>query len=556
MAESDDRYEGRLELTWTNKSMRLLAPDDGSYEWTHPADHRVAEVRLVREDAVFGKVHPERGRANDNLLIAGDALHGLTSLASIPEFAKVYAGKVRLVYIDPPFNTRKAFTNYDDNLEHSVWLTMMRDRLKQIEKLLAPNGSIWVHLNEDESHYCKALMDELFTRKAFVAEIVWQKRTSRENRAAIGSSHDTILVYAPAGPVVWKQDRNRLPDEGTYANPDNDPRGPWRSIPLTAMGKRIRQMYTIVAPDGRQIVPPKGRCWSVIEPEYKKLVAADLIYFPKRGKDRRPRKKAFPSAEAGLVPMTWWPADECDTTEIAKKEILDLFPTVEPFDTPKPERLIERIVRIATNPGDIVVDCFGGSGTTAAVAHKIGRRWVTIERSASNVEAYALPRLRQVVDGTDQGGISLDVEWNGGGGFRVMHIAPSIFEIDDGRVVLSDWVIGGDLAEAVAAQCGFAYEVRPPFAGRKGRVRLAVIDGIVSEGVCRVLIDELGEGEILLVYGTAVDPRSRTLLSSLRPGSRVKKIPQSVLDDYHLGAASSEWPTKITSRQVPSEVVA
>jgi adenine-specific DNA-methyltransferase len=557
VSKREARYRGRLELTWTNKSQRLLAPDGGTYEWTDPADFRVAEVRLLRALTSAGKVHADRSRAKDNLLIVGDALHALKSLSEIPEFGKIYGSKVSLVYIDPPFNTGEAFEQYDDNLEHSVWLTMMRDRLKQIEKLLSPDGSVWVHVNDDEGHYCKVLMDEIMGRDRFVAEIVWQKRTSRENRAAIGSAHDKILVYAPAGPKAWKKFRNLLPDEGSYANPDNDPRGPWRSIPMTAQGKRKNQMYVIETPDGRKLDPPKGRCWSMLESEYKRLLDADMIYFPKRGKDRRPRVKGFPSPDEsdGLVPMTWWPAEDCDTTETAKKEILELFPDVEPFDTPKPERLIRRIVQIASKPGDIVLDCFAGSGTTAAVAHKMGRRWVTIERSESTVAAYAEPRLSKVLDGSDDGGISLDVDWKGGGGFRMLRVAPSMFEVADGRVVLADWISGGDLAEAVAAQCGFAYEPEPPFSGRKGKVRLAVIDGLVNEGVCTVLNELLADGEVLLIYGTALDPMAHMILSSIRPGSRIKKIPQSVLDDYRLGERL-EWPTGVDATESSREPVA
>ena len=553
-----ERYKGRLELTWTNKAKRLLAPDDGTYEWTDPTDFRVAEVRLLRDLAVTGRVRGTRARASDNLLIVGDALHALKSLSDTPEFARVYASKVSLVYIDPPFNTGEAFSQYDDNLEHSVWLTMMRDRLKQIEKLLSPHGSIWVHVNDDEGHYCKVLMDEVVGRDKFVAEIVWQKRTSRENRVAIGNAHDKILVYAPGGPKVWKKFRNLLPDEGGYANPDSDPRGPWRSIPMTAQGKRKNQMYVIETPDGRKVDPPKGRCWSMLESEYKKLLELSLIYFPKRGKDRRPRVKGFPSPDDsdGLVPMTWWTAEECDTTEGAKKEILNLFPDVEPFDTPKPERFLRRIIQIASKPGEIVLDCFAGSGTTAAVAHKLGRRWVTIERSESTVATYTKPRLATVVDGSDDGGISLDVDWAGGGGFRTMQIANSMFDLVDGRIVLADWISGGDLSEAVAAQSGFSYEPDPPFAGRKGKTRLAVIDGLVNEGVCSVLLDLLADDEILLVYGTALDPVVRMLLSTQRPGSRVKKIPQSVLDDYRLGE-KTEWPigdapNPLTRERVPS----
>ena len=222
--------QGRLELTWTNKHRALLRDDDGSYQWVAPSDYRVAEVRLLRDAGVTGDVRAERDRASDNLLIRGDALNGLGSLIELPEFARQYLGQVKLAYIDPPFNTGEAFAQYEDNLEHSIWLTMMRDRLRQIEKLLAPDGSVWVHLNDDEGHYAKVVMDEVFGRRNFVASIIWQKRTSRENRAAFGTAHDYIVVYSPAGPTGWRDVRNRLArNTAEPTNPDNDPRGPWVS---------------------------------------------------------------------------------------------------------------------------------------------------------------------------------------------------------------------------------------------------------------------------------------------------------------------------------------
>ena len=228
-------YEGRLELTWTNKHLRLLAHEDGSYEWLDPSDYRVAEVRLLNDVDAVGEVG--RHRPTDNLLIRGDALHALTSLSKLPAFAREYLGKIKLAYLDPPFNTGQAFPQYDDALEHSVWLTMIRDRLVQIRGLLSPDGSVWVHCDDSEQHRLRCVLDEVFGPSAFVATVVWQKRYSRENRPAIGTAHDYIIVYSPS-PEVWKKSRNLLPhDERTqrqYRNPNNDPRGPWRAIPMNA----------------------------------------------------------------------------------------------------------------------------------------------------------------------------------------------------------------------------------------------------------------------------------------------------------------------------------
>src|SRR6185437_3740403 len=187
---SGQKYSGRLELTWTNKALRLLAHEDGSYEWVEPSDYRVAEVRLLHNAGAVGEVHPERQRARDNLLIRGDALHALTSLIELPEFAREYVGKVKLAYLDPPFNTQQAFAHYDDALEHSVWLTMMRDRLQSIKTLLAPTGSVWVHCDDSEQAYLKVMMDEVFGRDCFVATVIWENRYSRSNDAGFSVSHN------------------------------------------------------------------------------------------------------------------------------------------------------------------------------------------------------------------------------------------------------------------------------------------------------------------------------------------------------------------------------
>jgi len=523
-------YEGRLELTWTNKDRRLLAHEDGSYEWVSPSDYRVAEVRLLHDVAVLGEVG--KTRAGDNLLIRGDALNALTSLAQLPEFASEYLGKVKLCYIDPPFNTQQSFLQYDDNLEHSVWLTMLRDRLTQINSLLAPEGSVWVHLDDSEVHRARSVLDEVFGTGAFVTTIVWQKRTTKENRPAFSSMHDYIHVYAPLG-GAWKEHRNKLTRQaGGYSNPDNDPKGEWASIPFTAKGIRKNQMYTVTTPAGVSYTPPfKNRCWAATEPEYERLLAEGRVYFPDNGKGK-PRIKQYQWEDEGVVPETWWTAPDCATNDEAKRHIHELFPTDPEFATPKPEQLLQRIIHIASNPGDVILDCFLGSGTTAAVAHKMGRRWVGIEYEADTVSTYVLPRLRQVITGDDQGGITDDTGWEGGGGFRVLDVAPSMFEADGGLVFLADWMTNGALAEATAAQLGFTYENDPPFSGRKGRTRLAVVDGVVNESVVRLVVSALPERERVVVCGTGIDTDARPILRELRPGSTLRKIPAALLDEY------------------------
>jgi len=408
MPDRPETYRGTLELTWTNKHLCLLAEEDGAYQWVPPSDYRVAEVRLLEEAGTVGKTRSQRDRAKDNLLIRGDALNALTSLGELPEFALELVGKVRLAYIDPPFNTKQSFLHYDDNLEHSVWLTMMRDRLVQIKKLLAHQGSVWVHCDDSEQHRLRCVMDEVFGPQAFVATVIWQKRYSRENRAAIGAVHDYILVYSPAG-ADWRDHRNRTPRDAKtahqYRNPNNDPRGPWRVIPMTAQGFRKNQMYTITGPDGRAHHPPKGRCWGMLEERFEELRAAGKIHFGKTGTSA-PGIIRYLDETDGLVPWTWWPSDEVGHTDESKKEMLKLFLREESFATPKPERLMARIVAIASNPDDIVLDCFLGSGTTAAVAHKMARRWIGIERSVETFDNYVIPRLTKVINGEDPGGIT------------------------------------------------------------------------------------------------------------------------------------------------------
>ncbi len=391
--------------------------------WLGDTDARRASRRVPYR--ILDPVETVGDPKAENLLIQGDNLEALKALLPF------YAGRVKCIFIDPPYNTKSAFEHYDDNLEHSQWLSMMYPRLELLRELLSEDGSIWVTIDDNEAHYLKVAMDELFQRRNFIGEIIWQKRTSRENRAALSSSHDSLLLYAQMPADEWKIHRNKLPPSGKgYGNPDHDSRGEWKSIPFSAQGWRPNQMYTITAPDGTQHTPPRGRCWAATEPEYEKLRADARIYFPKGGKGK-PRVKQFPWEEEGLVPMTLWPAAEVGDNQDSKKEILALFDDDAPFTTPKPEALLRRVIQIATNAGDIVLDSFLGSGTTAAVAHKMGRRWIGIEMG-EHANTHCLPRLRKVVEG-EQGGVSESVGWKGGGGFRLMKLGAKAF-FDDGAL--------------------------------------------------------------------------------------------------------------------------
>lgn len=524
-------YEGRLELTWTNKDLRLLAHEDGSYEWLSPADYRVAEVRLLHDAATVGSVG--RTRAADNLLIRGDALNALTSLSRLPEFAAQYLGKVRLAYLDPPFNTEQSFLHYEDNLEHSVWLTMMRDRILQIKDLLSADGSVWVHCDDSEQAYLKVAMDELFGRENFIATIVYQSADVPKSTARhLSTDQDYLLVYA-RNAERWRP--NKLPRDDAsnsrYKNPDHDSRGPWMPGPLTATKPYSLGTYTIHGPEGGEFDPTQGTYWRFSEEKFRELDADGRIYWGKNGKGR-PLMKRYLSEVGELVPRTWWTYQEVGSTRNAKLEIKRLFPDLDPFDTPKPEKLLERIIHIGSDAGDIVLDCFAGSGTTAAVAQKMRRRWVTVEREAETLQRFARPRLEKVVAGDDPGGVTELTGWSGGGGFRVLEVAPSMFEADGGLVFLADWMTNGALAEATAAQLGFVYEDEPPFSGRKGRTRLAVVDGIANESVVRILHSALPDGERVVVCGTGIDTDARAVLRELRPGSTLRKIPAALLDEY------------------------
>lgn len=543
-----ERYRGRLELTWTNKDLALLAREDGSYEWVPPTDYRVAEVRLLRDAGRLGEPPASTGR--DNLLIRGDALNALAALRGLPSYAERYLGEIKLAYLDPPFNTQQSFLQYDDALEHSVWLTMMRDRLQQIRELLAPDGSVWVHVDDSEQAYLRVMMDELFGRQNFVATVVWQKVHAPKSSARhFSSDHDYLLVYAQDA-EQWA--RNALPrTEWTnreFWNPDDDPRGQWRRSDLTASKPYRDGQYEVTGPTGETFVPRSGRYWGVSQATFEELRADDRLWWGKNG-DSFPFRKRFLTEVGDLTPTTVWLHEQVGNNREAKQEVTKLFGREAIFSTPKPERLLQRVIQIASDPGDIVLDCFLGSGTTAAVAQKMGRRWIGVERAHDTLDAFAIPRLTEVVAGEDPGGITAEMGWKGGGGFRVLDVGPSMFEDDEGVIVLADWAANSALGEATAAQLGYRYEPAAPFCGRKGRSRLAVIDGLVSPTVIDLLVGALGDDEQLTVCGTSVDADADATLRAQRPGSRVRKIPASLLTEY---AEATRWRPRLIAPEVTS----
>lgn len=404
-----------VELRWPNKDLRLQASGVADYEWISRGDRRLVGTPQ------FDRITEGRLTSRTNVVAIGD---GLDVIESLGAHASLLKGGIRLVYIDPPFNTQVNFRQYNDTMQRSMWLSMMRDRLAALRPLLADDASVWVHLDDAEVHRARAIMDEVFGEGAFVSSVIWQKKTTRDSRAAFSSNHDTILVYAPSGPKKWKASRNLLiKEEARLRNRDDDPRGPWADAPFTAPGFRKAQQYEIVTPSGHVLRPPRGRSWYATEQTYLDLLADDRIWFPKGG-DGSPRLKLFAHQLRGLVPFTVWGATDTGTNDDAKRHLLTMFSDMEVFDTPKPESLLERIIHIATNPNELVVDLFGGSGTTAAVAHKMRRRWLIAERNPQTAIEFLLPRLQLVVDGKDPGGVTDSTSWKGGGGFEVVNVAP------------------------------------------------------------------------------------------------------------------------------------
>lgn len=575
--------KGRLELTWMGKDLSLIPSEAGSYEyeWVSPRDPRAAEVKLIETVDVVGDEPAE------NLLITGDSGDALRALGAIPEWSDQYLGKVKLVYIDPPFNTEQAFEHYADQLEHSVWLTLMRDRIRSIRPLLSEDGSIWVHLDDAEVHRMRVLLDEIFGAENFITTVAWQKVYSPKNSAKhFSGDHDYLLVYA-VNAELWRPNaltRSAAMD-AAYKNPDDDPRGPWKPGDLVANKPYSLGRYAITTPSGRIIPgPPPGRYWRISEARLKELDADNRIFWGPGG-NNVPALKRFLTDVRGAVPRTMWFYEEVGHNQTGKNEIQALFPGEVPFSTPKPERLLERVLRIASNPGDIVLDCFAGSGTTAAVAHKMGRRWVTIELQESTVRDFIIPRLTKVVEGQDRGGIStakarvpvseladgittseaqtfasvisklskvipgLDentlkelraatrtkeetaVMWEGGGGFTIAQMGPSMYEVDgeDGTIYLSEAAASGRFSRAICGQLGFRFECEDAiFSGRKGRTRLAVIDGVADENVVRTVVSSLGTDEKAMVVAKGVQEGAAAILRELSPGSRIRKAPEDL----------------------------
>ena len=650
----------RLQLTWYNKDKALIPTETGKYgyTWVDPSDPRYCETHtLVLDDYVQGSQTPKSDKfvyseradlepQDDNLLILGESGDVLEALTRVPELAKKYVGQVKLIYIDPPFNTAQTFASYEDNLEHSIWLTMMRDRLLHMKKLLADDGSIWVHLDDVEVHRMRLLMDEVFGAENFQAEVVWQKADSPRRGLGFSVDQDFVIVYRRSEAFEPNKALRTAADNARFSNPDNDPLGPWwDDNPSGNHGDGSGGMcYAIQNPlTGEMMRPPKGASWRYSQ---QRILAGLQGWVPYRlenlhdaewraSNEGVPREKASDDVCAlvldvslnearervaarrtsgeplpeilirstggigrkayiptdGNNPRTWWENKDVGHNRAAKSELKALFPILTPFDTPKPERLLERIIHIGSNPGDIVLDVFAGSGTTAAVAHKMGRRWVTCELLESTFTTFTRPRLEKVIHDQDPGGITMTVDrtlnstavlpekfevkdlqdatkllnaitkedglngediaaikvvkrllatapskkrnWRGGGGFQVAHLSPACFdyapELD--RVMLTAAATGQTLIESVAANLGFTL-LHPDddyiFDARRGNALLKVVEGVATTEIVDWLASQIQPGETIVLAATTVMDGVRQHLRKLVKGSQVVALPDDV----------------------------
>lgn len=511
----------KLELTWVGKENRpqlepriLLEDPALSYHAPH----------LVSENDVF-----------DNRLIFGDNLLALKALE------QEFAGKVKCVFIDPPYNTGSAFTHYDDGLEHSIWLSLMRDRIEIIRRLLADDGSLWITIDDNEAHYLKVVCDEVFGRTNFVANVIWQKKFSPQSDAKwLSDMHDHCLVFG-RNKLAWRP--NLLPrslkQEKNFKNPDNDPRGPWASADYTCAknkDERPNLYYAIENPHtGAMILPKTTRVWAFDRASHEKNVAEGLLWWGSKGNNPVPRLKKFPDAvQQGTVPSTIWLHTDVGNNQEAKREINVLFGAENAFDTPKPERLISQILQIASKPGDLVLDSFAGSGTTGAVAHKMSRRWIMVELG-EHCHTHIIPRLKKVIDGDDKGGITEAVDWEGGGGFRYYHIAPSLLELDRfGRQVISKKYNAAMLAEALCKLEGFVYAPSDIIYWQQGASTehdfIYVTTQTLTTEQLAHLSEEVGPERSLLVLCAAFRGRADRF-----ENLTVKKIPNHIRDRCEWG---------------------
>ncbi|MFJ5717288.1 site-specific DNA-methyltransferase [Neobacillus sp. NPDC093127] len=506
----------KLELTWIGKEVvpklepRILLEDKNlSYS-----------SASVRDNSIF-----------NNRLIYGDNLLALKALE------QEYRGEIKCVFIDPPYNTGNAFEHYDDGIEHSLWLSLMRDRLKIIHNLLKDDGSLWISIDDDEVHYLKVLCDEVFGRKNFVANVIWEKKYTLSNDAKwFSDNHDHILVYAK-NKNLWFPNKMPRTDEmnKAYKNPDNHPKGPWKSTPLHAKsGSDKSKNFSYTFKNGVEWSPPPGTFPRFSLDTLARLDEDNAIWFGKDGK-ATPSRKTFlcDLKQGGIPPKTIWKFDEVGHNHEAKEEV-KAFNEEDVFSTPKPERLLHRIIHLATNPNDIILDSFAGSGTTGAVAHKMGRKWIMIELG-EHCHTHIIPRMKKVIDGNDPNGATKLVSWNGGGGFNYYRIAPSLLEKDK----FGNWVISKEynsfmLAKAMCNHKGFKYNPDETIYWKQGQSTendyIYVTTQLINREIADQIQEQMREDETLLICCKAF-----TVNVDDYPSITFEKIPTSILKNCEFG---------------------
>jgi adenine-specific DNA-methyltransferase len=508
----------KLELTWIGKD-----------------DQPRLEPRILIEQSEHSM--PATDGSADSMLIQGDNLLALKALEDR------FADTIRCIYIDPPYNTGSAFEHYDDGLEHSIWLSLMRERLSILRNLLRYDGSIWINIDDNEAHYLKVICDEVFGRKNFVTSVIWQKKYApKADTKFISESHDFILVYAKN---IDRLKLNRLPKDerqtSRYVNKDNDPRGAWKAGDVLRNEVRPYAVFPVALPSGREVWPPPGTSWRYTKEKFAELIKENRIWFGVGG-NAKPALKRFISDVSDDIPaQSVWKFDEVGHNDEAKKESKALFGD-RLFSTPKPERLVARVLQLASNKGDLVLDSFAGSGTTGAVAHKMGRRWIMVELG-EHALTHCVPRLRRVVSGTEPGGITESVDWQGGGGFRFYRLAPSMLERDRwGNWVVSRGYNAAMLAEALCRHMGFTYA---PSQDSKEywkhghsteRDFIYVTTQALTHTMLAALSHEVGPDRRLLICCKAHSGKADAF-----DNLTIRKIPQAVLancewgrDDYSL----------------------
>ena len=503
----------KLELTWIGKG-----------------EEPQLEPRILIEDPSksFGDLNSE------NILIHGDNLLALKALE------QNFTGKIKCIYIDPPYNTGNAFEHYDDGIEHSLWLNLMKPRLEILRTLLHNDGSIWISIDAEESHYLKVMCDEIFGRQNFVDEVIWQRSYSPINlKKTLSRSHDTILVYSKnnIGFELNKLPRSEDAND-RYKNPDNDKRGVWKSSDLSVGPPIEKNIYEIKTPSGRLVLPPKGYSWRLSKDRLQEFINDDRIWFGPDGKSVPSIKRFLSEVKDGITAMTLWTYQEVGHNQDAKKEA-KMFNDSNVFATPKPEKLMERIIRLATNEDDYVLDSFLGSGTTAAVAHKMNRKWIAIELG-EHANTHCLPRLNQVILGTDKGGITETTNWKGGGGFKFYNLAPSLIQKDKyGTEIINPEYNPNMLAAAMAKQEGFRYQPDENNYWKQGMSSEKDFIFTTTQFVTFAMLDKLAEeltpNESLLVCCKSFAKGCNSKHTNIT----IKKIPQMLLgrceygrDDY------------------------